>query len=285
MRYFTYTMVVLKLTLILIGMVILSDGVKFPRFCGKNEAQSRIIGGSQSADGAWPWMASLQLGYSHYCGGAIIHSRLIITAAHCIVPLSSYNLQRLNVVVGSVDLRSSRARRIRIADILYHSDYEDEIKKHDIALIKLATRLTLKKEVRSNGHVVPICLPAMNQGFTRNDDCFVVGWGTTKYGTNNVQRILREVNVPILTDYTCQRKYGGIVQTHLQLCAGHDGGNKDSCQGDSGGPLLCRAEGFDDRWYLAGIVSWGRDCGNGGVYTKVSSYLKWILQSAKNMKV
>lgn len=45
---------------------------------------------------------------------------------------------------------------------------------------------------------------------------------------------------------------------------------------------MCEAE---DRWYLAGLTSWGVGCGETnkpGVYTKVSSVLPWIYS---NMQV
>lgn len=35
-------------------------------------------------------------------------------------------------------------------------------------------------------------------------------------------------------------------------------GGKDACQGDSGGPLLCPYPGEKDRWFVGGIVSWGK---------------------------
>lgn len=50
-----------------------------------------------------------------------------------------------------------------------------------------------------------------------------------------------------------------------------------SCsQGDSGGPFMCERDG---RWYQAGIVSAGYECGNQetpSLYTRISHYRKWI---------
>ena len=66
------------------------------------------------------------------------------------------------------------------------------------------------------------------------------------------------------------------------ICAGLREGGKDSCQGDSGGPLM--VFGPNNRWILAGIVSWGIKCGSPGypgVYTKVSAYLDWIHDSIR----
>lgn len=86
-----------------------------------------------------------------------------------------------------------------------------------------------------------------------------------------------EVVVDIIDTQVCNspRVYGGLVTKNM-LCAGDLNGGKDSCQGDSGGPLVCQTE---NRWFVAGITSWGTGCGEKnkpGVYTKVSSVLPWI---------
>jgi len=55
-------------------------------------------------------------------------------------------------------------------------------------------------------------------------------------------------------------------------------------QGDSGGPLLMQRH--DGKWTNAGVVSWGIKCGgvgHPGVYTKVTSYLKWIAVNAQDV--
>lgn len=62
-------------------------------------------------------------------------------------------------------------------------------------------------------------------------------------------------------------------------------GLKDACQGDSGGPLLCRDSSDRERYYVAGIVSWGVKCANPklpGVYANVPKYIPWILQNIQN---
>ena len=52
-------------------------------------------------------------------------------------------------------------------------------------------------------------------------------------------------------------------------------------QGDGGSPLVCQKP--DGRWYLAGLVAWGKGCAQQhvpGAYVNVPNFIPWIQQHA-----
>uniref|UniRef100_A0A665TJX3 Peptidase S1 domain-containing protein n=1 Tax=Echeneis naucrates TaxID=173247 RepID=A0A665TJX3_ECHNA len=51
-------------------------------FCGTRAKLPRIIGGVEAALGRWPWQVSLYYSNRHTCGGSIITSQWVVTAAH-----------------------------------------------------------------------------------------------------------------------------------------------------------------------------------------------------------
>ena len=51
--------------------------------CGVKGA-SRIVGGSEANVGEYPWMTAVARGGYVICGGALINSKFVVTAAHCI---------------------------------------------------------------------------------------------------------------------------------------------------------------------------------------------------------
>ena len=49
----------------------------------------RIVGGSESQQGSWPWQIALLINGVQWCGGSIIDKNWIVTAGHCVLCMYS----------------------------------------------------------------------------------------------------------------------------------------------------------------------------------------------------
>lgn len=67
-----------------------------------------LQGGKEAAEGQAPYMCSLQRWQRHLCGGAIISSKYILTAAHCFEFLD--DVSHIEILVGTNDMQSSEIR-------------------------------------------------------------------------------------------------------------------------------------------------------------------------------
>ncbi|XP_038163526.1 transmembrane protease serine 6 isoform X2 [Cyprinodon tularosa] len=243
--------------------------------CGLRQFSSRIVGGSDASEGEWPWQASLQVRGTHICGGALISNQWVVSAAHCFYDDRLYSPSVWTVYLGKLLLnRSSPTEEVaRVKQIHLHHYYDDESHDYDLALLKLDR----PAYALLTGYARPACLPPPTHQLEPGLLCWVTGWGTQQEG-GSASNVLQKVDVRLVSEEACIRSYGYIV-TPRMLCAGYRSGGKDACQGDSGGPLVCQEP--SGRWFLAGVVSWGRGCGRPdyyGVYTRITRLTDWVKQ-------
>ncbi|KAA0197842.1 hypothetical protein HAZT_HAZT010187 [Hyalella azteca] len=115
-----------------------------PASCGKalrNSGTIRIIGGSLAEEGAYPWMAKLVIkmknGNAFQCGGSIINSRNILTAAHCLE-----DKQKLSILVsvgrtGTAPVPTEQ--RMEATEFIVHEAYSSNSGvRNDILVINRA---------------------------------------------------------------------------------------------------------------------------------------------------
>ncbi|XP_017123251.1 trypsin-7 [Drosophila elegans] len=246
-------------------------------------SSSKIYGGTSTDLLRNPWMVQiLQIGY-HMCGGSLITSQFVLTAAHC---KSNYPMKvRLGGCKGgkpkyecTSEYCNLISTEIDVAMMFSHPQY-NEYHEYDIALILMA------ESVLYNAQIRPICLMKGTDidsqwRFLKYVETFnVTGWGKTEWGENSNE--LQLANLYQLDKDHCSQLFRrNIDMPHI--CAGQS--KASTCIGDSGGPLSAVMT-FSDmaRPFLFGLTSYGAPgCRAATVFTNVLSYSDWIEYIVEN---
>lgn len=235
----------------------------------------KIVGGSDTQAGAWPWVVALyyrdRSGDRLLCGASLVSSDWLVSAAHCVYR-RNLDPTRWTAVLGlhmQSNLTSPQVVRRVVDRIVINPHYDKRRKVNDIAMMHLEFK------VNYTDYIQPICLPEENQTFTPGRMCSIAGWGYNKINGSTVD-VLKEADVPLVSNEKCQQQLPEYDITESMLCAGYEEGGTDSCQGDSGGPLMCQE---NNRWFLVGVTSFGVQCAlpnHPGVYARVSQFIEWI---------
>ncbi|CAH2982036.1 unnamed protein product [Chilo suppressalis] len=268
---------------------------------------SAAIGGRLTLPGEFPHMGAIgwksSLGqWVFKCGGSLISSKFVLTAAHCskasdrdttiadvdpkIVRLADKNiLERDAFGINHAYLDTTILR------VISHPDYKPPKKYNDIAIIEL------RDEVKFSNYVHPACLYTGSDTELVGKKATMTGWGVVETVNHTLSPELQVVVLDVLNSQlcddllrpSCNRLWCGM-QEH-QICAGVLAGGVDACQGDSGGPLQiemvlpqrgdsCNVDHSCRRMHqVIGVTSFGVGCALAnlpGIYTRVSTYLDWI---------
>ncbi|CAL8249164.1 unnamed protein product [Merluccius merluccius] len=249
--------------------------------CGQrqdNRLSYRISRGQQSDITDQPWQVAINVfrrrhkKHTHLCGGILIESCWVLSAAHCFEEGNKES--DLQAVLGrTFRKQSSNSEQIfQIEKYWIHQDFDKETLDNDIALLKLKSDIGICAVI--SPEVQPACLPEPGLVLPNWTVCEISGYGKdAEFAAENSERVKRGF-VKLWPRESCPKVIAERILTDNMLCAGE--GLDDACKGDSGGPLVCSSEG---RMTLMGVISWGDGCGKKdvpGVYTRVTHYLDWI---------
>jgi hypothetical protein len=222
---------------------------------------------------------------SGFCSGTLISPSVVVTAAHCAVvepeegAIRSAAPSSLQVVAGHLTSRAVTSSMVRsVFRVHVHEGYDHDFimgrsrsgagqggigSPHDIALLFLT--VPFKDLPNAPMLATDHALQLLRHG----DVGFVAGYGIYDLEDHLTGELyISDAVIDILGEQELMTRRADQLG--------------DSCYGDSGGPLYVPTEEGE---FLVGLVSRGRsdvkrDCGDGGVYTLLSAYLPWIVETA-----
>uniref|UniRef100_F7EI40 Complement C1s n=1 Tax=Macaca mulatta TaxID=9544 RepID=F7EI40_MACMU len=244
------------------------------------EGKQRIIGGSDADIKNFPWQVFFD---NPWAGGALIDEYWVLTAAHA----TKYPQEKEAEAGGSLELflghtafealQALANLPTRSASFFpRHRQKAQTNFDNDIALVQL------KDPVKMGPTVAPICLPGTSSDYNLMDGDLglIAGWGRTEKRDRALR--LKAARLPVAPLRKCREvpkaDAGAYVFTANMICAGGEKG-MDSCKGDSGGAFAVQDPNDKAKFYVAGLVSWGPQCGTYGLYTWVQNYVDWIMKT------
>jgi len=208
------------------------------------------------------------------CTASVISSRWLLTAAHCYV--------RPGKTVAKIGTRNSTLYQVK--KYIRHPEYArwDNATSgsvlNDIALIELGEQIPSPRIIPLNSNMA---------GPSSGNIVRISGYGRTATIKNSNSKVLGFVDVTVINNTECVRRFHSEDASHLALgirennhiCIGRDevcpGGG--ICYGDSGSGLIARNS--DGGLVQVGIASYSVEkCASKApdVFVRVAHYIQWI---------
>ncbi len=221
------------------------------------------------------------------CGGAVIRTGWVLTAAHCLTDLHGIPVRsgghriRLGVSNPLVDEGFSYP----ILRVIPHPGFKLSTLVYDIALVQYDPAAGR----REGGPVGPIAAirldpkPLAQRPIRARMPAYAFGWGRTAFVRGATPGELRGARLELQDPQACTEltEFRDTRRDAVLCAAGPQG--QQACFGDSGGPLITYADEGRVPTVIA-VVSNGVDCGTTGVpsrFTRIAhpEVQRWLIRN------
>ncbi|KAK9751270.1 Serine protease gd N-terminus [Popillia japonica] len=258
--------------------------------------KTQLVDNGKKAEEYWPWhiaiMSLRQNKFEYRCGGTLVSSKLVLTAAHCVTVLGTKKMMDKDLFLLHVGLTHisepgpySKLRLVK--DIIIHNDFDPERYFNDLAIVEI------NEPVEFSDYIKPICLWDGDVEINSLIGQFgtIAGWGLDN---SNVpaKDLLDVIKIPIVGLETClfdNPKFFSQFTSPKTFCAGGPNGSA-ACTAYSGRGIIFPRKNTQinkDIWYIRGITSvTPRDAESGCntknyvVFTDVAKHLAWIKENS-----
>jgi secreted trypsin-like serine protease len=236
-------------------------------------AQSRVLGGSDVASGALPFVVAVYWqtpSSSYICTGTVIAPDAVLTADHCAfdpdtgqaVPASAFTVYAKTTNLNPLD---PGAEKRSVTAVHTYTSLSGSF-QGDVAVPTLSAPTTAPS--------VQLATLGDTALYTEGVPVVIAGWGvTTPNGPTSAR--LEQGSEAFNATWDCADVLKGYVAA-LDLCASAPTYRSATCNGDSGGPLLASGP---SGWVEIGVISrtQATGCGTGlDFYARVSTLQPWI---------
>ncbi|BET02099.1 serine protease 1 [Nesidiocoris tenuis] len=270
----------------------------FPE-CGKpNPAglgSPTITNGQNVTYGKYPWHVALLIRESREkeweqsCGGTILRTNLVLTAAHCLFSRSTEELlspDKFLVAAGKGrrewTILESNQQSSRVLKTFVPASFRGSVAHYDydIAILELVTHFEI------NPFVLPCCID-YKATKTPTGEAIAMGWGDTNLQIGGVEKPsshLLETKLKLISNTECRSLDKDFIPyVAIDKFCGLYRNNSGPQPGDSGGAIVMKT---GELHFAIGIISVKKNLQhNFGAFTSVSAHLEWIKDVVRTFEV
>jgi TPR repeat protein len=206
------------------------------------------------------------IGYRAACGGSVVATGWIITAAHCTYDLGvRIEDHDYRIRLGVIRPDAPEGNSYPILKVIRHPDFNPKTYQFDIALVQYDPRRGTRGDFAFGARRIAIDTRTLAQRpVVSGAPVFAFGWGRQSLNDPTPAKVLQGVKLQLEDAAACTGRTAYRDWRRDSVLCAMGPKREQACKGDSGGPLVTYG---DQRGVpvLIGVVSSGEKCSTTGV--------------------